>query len=155
MKIAVTYDNGQVFQHFGHSEQFGIYETADGKVTEKKVLDTNGSGHGALAGLLSVNGVDTLICGGIGGGAQQALAEAGIKLYGGVTGSADEAVEALLAGKLDFDPGVHCDHHDEAHHGSCGEHGCGGHHEEHQGGHCGGHDGGHCGGHGEGSCGSK
>ena len=73
MKIAVTYENGQIFQHFGHTEQFKLYEAVDGKITHAKVVDTNGSGHGALAGFLMQNGVDTLICGGIGGGAQAAL----------------------------------------------------------------------------------
>ena len=96
-----------------------------------------GSGHGALAGFLQAQGVNTLICGGIGGGAQMALAQAGIALYGGVQGSADEAVAALLAGTLSFNPDVHCDHHDHAHgHGdhACGEHGCG-QHEHHGCGH--------------------
>ena len=76
MKIAVTYENGQVFQHFGHTAQFKIYEVQDGQVASSQVVDTNGSGHGALAGFLKAQGVDTLICGGIGGGARQALAEA-------------------------------------------------------------------------------
>ena len=87
MKIAVTYENGQIFQHFGHTEQFKVYEVEDGKIISKVVVDTNGQGHGALAGLLKIIGADILICGGIGGGAQMALAEAGIKLYGGVGGS--------------------------------------------------------------------
>ena len=100
MKIAVTYENGQVFQHFGHTEQFKIYEAAEGKILHTEVVDPNGSGHGALAGFLMQHGVDTLICGGIGGGAQAALAEAGIKLYGGVSGEADAAVNALLSGNL-------------------------------------------------------
>ena len=112
MKIAVTYENGQIFQHFGHTEQFKLYEAGDGKITHAEVVDTNGSGHGALAGFLMQHGVDTLICGGIGGGAQAALAEAGIKLYGGVSGDADAAVSALLSGNLGYDPNVHCDHHD-------------------------------------------
>lgn len=126
MKIAVTYQNGQIFQHFGHTEQFKIYIAENGKIISSEVVDTNGSGHGALAGLLSSLGVDTLICGGIGGGAQMALMQAGIKLYGGVTGSSDAAVEALLMGTLGFNPNVKCDHHD--HHGeghTCGDHGCG------------------------------
>lgn len=127
MKIAVTYENGQIFQHFGHTEQFKIYEAADGKINHVEVVDTNGSGHGALAGFLMQHGVDTLICGGIGGGAQAALSEAGIKLYGGVSGEADAAVNALLNGNLGYDPNVHCDHHDHEHgedgH-ACGNHGC-------------------------------
>lgn len=104
MKIAVTYENGQIFQHFGHTEQFALYEVVDNQVVEKKVIDTNGSGHGALAGLLAELGVNTLICGGIGGGAQMALAEAGIKLFGGVSGNADDAVNALIVNRLDYNP---------------------------------------------------
>ena len=128
MKIAVTYENGQIFQHFGHTEQFKIYETADGKVTKAQIVPTLGNGHGALAGFLTMNGVDTLICGGIGGGAQMALAQAGIKLYGGVSGSADEAVIALLSGTLGYDPNVKCDHHEHNDSGhNCGSHSCGGH----------------------------
>ena len=124
MKIAVTYENGEVFQHFGHTEQFKLYEVSGGKLLHTQVVDTNGSGHGALAGLLAQLGVDTLICGGIGGGAQAALAEANIRLIGGVQGNADEAVQAFLNGTLAFD---HCTHHDHGEGHSCGSHGCGGH----------------------------
>ena len=125
MKIAVTYENGEIFQHFGHTETFKIYDIADGKVVSAEVVDTNGSGHGALAGFLGAHGVDTLICGGIGGGAQNALAQAGIRLFGGVSGNADEAVNALLAGNLGYNPNVHCDNHDQEAGHSCGDHGCG------------------------------
>ena len=128
MRVAVTYENGEIFQHFGHTEQFKVYDVEDGRILSSEVVDTNGSGHGALAGVLKALKVDALICGGIGGGAQMALAEAGIKLYGGVSGSADAAARALAEGKLDFNPAVRCDHHD--HHGeghSCGSHGCGSH----------------------------
>ena len=134
MKIATTYENGQIFQHFGHSEQFKLYEIEDGKVVSSKVLDAAGSGHGALAGMLMMNGVDALICGGIGGGAQNALARFGIKVYGGVQGDADAAVEAFLKGELDYNPDARCSHHD-SHHGEdhvCGEHGCGEHAEGHE-----------------------
>lgn len=135
MRVAVTYQNGEIFQHFGHTEQFKIYDIQDGAVASSQVVDTNGSGHGALAGILSALNADVLICGGIGGGAQTALAAANIRLYGGVSGSADEAVNALLAGTLEFNPNVRCNHHD-SHHGEghtcgshgCGEHSCGGHH---------------------------
>ena len=128
MRVAVTYENGEIFQHFGHTAQFKVYEIEAGKIVASEIVDTNGSGHGALAGLLNVMKVDALICGGIGGGAQMALAEAGIKLYGGVSGSADAAAQALAEGKLDYNPAVRCDHHD--HHGeghTCGSHGCGSH----------------------------
>lgn len=125
MRIAVPYENGNIFQHFGRSEAFKFYDVADGAVTAAAVVSTNGSGHGALAGFLRERGVDTLICGGIGGGAQSALAQAGIRLYGGVNGNADEAVNALLAGNLGYNPDVHCSHHDHEGEGhSCGEHSC-------------------------------
>ncbi len=126
MKIAVTYENGQVYQHFGHTEKFKIYEVEDRKIANSYVVNTDGNGHGALAGFLKNYGVDVLICGGIGGGAQSALAEAGIKLYGGASGEADKAVEALIAGTLEYNPDVKCNHHEHDHgegH-SCGNHSC-------------------------------
>ena len=129
MKLAVTYENGQIFQHFGRTAQFKLYDIEDGKIVRSEVVDTNGSGHGALAGFLMQRGVDTLICGGIGGGAQAALVNAGIRLFGGVSGDADAAAEALVNGTLNFNPAVHCDHHEHAHgegH-TCVEHGCGQH----------------------------
>ena len=128
MKIAVTYENGEIFGHFGHTRQFKVYETQDGKILSSKVVDTNGSGHGALAGILSELCVDVLICGGIGAGAQTALAEAGIKLFGGACGNADKAVEAFLNNALAYDPDAKCDHHDHEHTDghNCGEHGCDG-----------------------------
>ncbi len=129
MRIAVTYDNGQIFQHFGHTETFKVYDVENGAVVSEEILDSNGQGHGALATLLYGNKVDVLICGGIGGGAQMALAQAGIQLYGGVSGSADAAVKALLEGTLEFNPNVKCNHHGEGHehHGNCGSGGCGSH----------------------------
>lgn len=131
MKIAVTYENGQIFQHFGHTEQFKVYEVGEGKILSSQVVDTNGNGHGALAGFLQQYEVEVLICGGIGMGAQTALAQAGIRLFGGVSGDADAAVEALLKETLVYNPNVTCNHHGEEHHhheGGCGSHGCGSHH---------------------------
>lgn len=128
MTLAVTYENGEIFQHFGRTPQFKLYDVQDGKIVSSTVVDTNGSGHGALAGILSALKVDALICGGIGGGAQMALAAANIRLYGGVSGGADAAAEAFAAGRLVYDPAVHCDHHDRHGEGhSCGDHGCGSH----------------------------
>ncbi len=129
MKIAVTYENGNVFAHFGHTENFKLYDVEDGKIKAMVVVPTNGSGHGALATFLKEHAVDVLICGGIGAGAQNALIQSGIKFYGGVSGSADEAVKALIAGNLKFNPFVKCNHHDHEHgegH-TCGDHGCGSH----------------------------
>ena len=135
MKIAVTYDNGNIFQHFGKTEFFKVYEIEDNKVISSEVIGSNGTGHGALAGLLADQDVDVLICGGIGGGAQAALEEAGVEMCAGAQGDADQAVEAYLKGEL-VSTGANCDHHHEEGH-SCG------HHEE-------GHTCGNCGG----SCGA-
>jgi len=123
MKIAVTYENGQVFQHFGHTETFKIYEAENGLVFSSEVISSNGSGHGALAALLGERQIDVLICGGIGGGAQAALAERGIELCSGASGSADQAVEAYLRGEL-VSSGVNCDHHHGEEH-TCADHDCG------------------------------
>ena len=135
MKIAVAYDNGNIFQHFGRTESFKLYEIEDNTVISSEVIGSNGIGHGALAGLLAEQDVDVLICGGIGEGAQSALTKAGVELCSGAEGSADEAVEAYLKGEL-VSTGANCDHHHEEGH-SCG------HHEE-------GHTCGNCGG----SCGA-
>ena len=142
MKIAVTYDNGNIFQHFGRTESFKVYEVEDNKVVSSEVIDSNGVGHGALAGLLSDQSVDVLICGGIGGGAQAALAEAGVELCAGAEGDTDQAVEAYLKGEL-ISTGANCDHH---HHED--GHSCGDHEEGHS---CGGACGSSCGG----GCGSE
>ena len=141
MKIAVTYDNGNVFQHFGRTEQFKVYEVEDNKVVSSEVIGSGGTGHGALAGLLAGQDVDVLICGGIGGGAQAALAEAGVELCAGAEGNTDEAVEAYLRGEL-VSTGANCDHHHEE------GHDCGGHDEGHS---CSGGCGSSCGG----GCGSS
>ena len=121
MKIAVTYDNGEVFQHFGRTESFKIYEVEDNKVVSSEVISSNGTGHGALAGLLAEQGVNVLICGGIGGGAQTALTEAGIDLCAGAQGNVDEVIETYLKGELESS-GVNCDHHHHEEGHSCGSH---------------------------------
>ena len=134
MKIAVTYENGQIFQHFGHTAQFKVYTVEGGKIVSAEVIDTNGSGHGALAGLLESIGANTLICGGIGMGAQLALDDAGVELYAGCSGEADVAVAKLLAGVLPQNAQANCDHdhdHEHGHDCSCGHHHDHEHHHEH------------------------
>lgn len=137
MKIAVTYDNGEIFQHFGKTESFKVYEVEDNKVVSSEVIGSNGTGHGALAGLLAEQGVNVLICGGIGGGAQTALTEAGIELCAGAQRNTDQAVESYLKGEL-VSSGANCDHH---HHEE--GHSCDSHEEGHS---CGDSCGGGCGG---------
>ncbi len=124
MKIAVTYENGNVFQHFGHTQEFKVYDVEDNKVVSSEVFGSNGSGHGALAGLLSDKNIDVLICGGIGGGAMSALTDNGIEVCAGAEGNTDDVVNMYLNGEL-ISSGVNCDHHGEDH--VCGDHegGCG------------------------------
>lgn len=124
MKIAIPYENGQVFQHFGHSAQFKIYDAENGQVLSSTVVSTNGQGHGALVGFLTQHQVNVVLCGGIGGGAQAALAQAGIQLFGGISGGADAAAADYLAGRLVFDPNVRCNHHDHEAGHTCGSHSC-------------------------------
>ena len=119
MRIAVTYDNGEIFQHFGHTQYFKVYDVAEGKVTASEVVSTGGRGHGALAAVLAGLQTDVLICGGIGGGAQMALATIGVQLCAGVSGSADDAVAAYLAGTLAWAEGATCSHHHDH-----GDHDC-------------------------------
>ena len=140
MKVAVTYENGNIFQHFGRTEFFKVYEVENGQIISSEVIGSNGVGHGALAGLLSDQAVDVLICGGIGGGAQAALEEAGVRLCAGAEGDADQAVEAYLKGEL-VSTGANCDHHHHEDGQSCGDHedghSCGGGCGESCGGGCG------------------
>ena len=120
MRVATTYDNGNIFMHFGRSEQFKIYDIQDDKVLNEQVVGTGGTGHGALAGLLDLeHDID-------------ALTQAGITVYAGAQGSCDACVEALIAGTLAQNGEATCDCHGHDHehtheHGeSCG---CHGHHD--------------------------
>lgn len=123
MIIAAAYKDGEIFQHFGHTEQFKLYEVINGQMAKSHIVETNGSGHGALADFLKQHQVDALICGGIGGGAKEALAKQGIKLYGGVSGRADDKLQELLESKLSYNPDVACSHHEEHEEGhSCSDH---------------------------------
>ena len=126
MKIAVTCENHQVFQHFGHTPGFAVFEVENGNIISEKLLSSGSTGHGALAEVLALEQVDLLICGGIGGGAVNALANAGIEVVGGAEGDVKAVVEAFVAGTFQLRENFHCNHH---HHGeghNCGSHSCGG-----------------------------
>lgn len=131
MRIAVTYEQEMIDQHFGRTEQFKFYDVQDGQVTSSQIIDAGGTGHGALVGFLRAAEVEVLICGGIGMGARMALEEAGVELLPGVAGNADEVVRSYLEGTLEYNPDTACSHHNhehgeghECHHGDCGSHGC-------------------------------
>lgn len=125
MRIAIPFDNGMIWGHFGHTQQFAMYDVENGTVVRRELVSTGGEGHGALAAFLFVQRADLVICGGIGPGAQNALASMGIEVIWGITGSADDAVARYLAGGMTSDPAGLCHHHDGEH--TCSEHSCGEH----------------------------
>ena len=127
MKIAVTYENGKVYEHFGHTKQLKIYDVENNSIKTESIIDVSEKGHGALVGVLLDNFVDILICGGIGNGAKEALKKANIKLYGGVCGNADDAINNYINGTLEYNEDVKCSHHESEHHscsGECNKNGC-------------------------------
>lgn len=115
MKIAVTYDNGNVFQHFGQTREFKIYDVKDKQIISKEIVSSGEYSHGALAGFLRQLSVDVLICGGLGLGAKNRIEAEGITLYGGVQGNCDQAVQDYLNGTLVYDP-LAAEHHGPCHH---------------------------------------
>lgn len=119
MRIAVTYDNGKVFQHFGKTKQFKIVDESKGVILGTSMLEAGEAGHSALAGLLYNNCVDVVICGGIGGCAIKALTDIRIKIVASQTGDVDEVVKKFLNKELDYTHVSNCSHH---HDGSgCGD----------------------------------
>lgn len=118
MRIAIPYYQGLIFQHFGHARQFKVYEIEQHQILMEMIVEPEGEGHQAVADFLRSIDVRVVICGNIGDGAMHALNDAGIVFYGGVTGLADDAITALVAGALAYDPSIKCDHHHD--------HDCGG-----------------------------
>lgn len=114
MKIATTYDisTNTIFQHFGKTQSFKIYEIEDGKIIKSDVIDNGGFGHHDLATYLKNLGIETLILGNRGQGAIDALNNAGIKQLAGITGNPDDAVAAFLNGTLKDNPDAKCNHHE-------------------------------------------
>ena len=125
MKIAVTCENNNVFQHFGHTPGFAVFEADDTTIISETFLDSGSSGHGALAALLKESAVDVLICGGIGAGAINALGQAGIKVIGGASGDVRAVAEAFVKGTLSVRSDFHCNHHHHEEGHDCGSHSCG------------------------------
>ena len=113
MKIAVTYEkeSGNVFQHFGKTQCFKLYEIENGQVLNSQVIDNGGNGHHALPPYLKSLGVETLILGNRGQGAIDAIAASGLKEIPGITGSADEAAALFAKGQLKGNFDAKCQHH--------------------------------------------
>lgn len=121
MILAVPYENGEVFQHFGKSKEFQLFDIDNGAIQSERIILNEGSGHGALADLLGKQGVTVLLCGGIGDGAKQALADWGIRVLAGVQGEVKQIVQDYLADRLVVMEGATCNHHE---HHSEQEHSC-------------------------------
>jgi len=138
MKIAVSTQNGEVFPHFGRTPEFFVVNTENGKITDEKVVPAPAEGHFTLVNFLEEQGVDTLICGWIGGGAINRLRSTGIKIYSGASGPVKEQVLSLLSGQL---PQEGDNFKEEG--GGCGCGSNGEHEHAHEHGHA--HGGGGCG----------
>ena len=119
MKLAVAYENGNIYEHFGKCEEFKVYEIEEGKVVNSVIVPSYGAGHEAVANLLKEHDVNTVVCGGIGDGAISALMDAGIEIIAGIKGSVEDVVESFLKGELESKEAVCADNEE-----GCG--GCGG-----------------------------
>ena len=119
MKIAVPYEDGKVFQHFGRAREIKLYTVENGAVTAAHLVTNEAEGHGAVTRLLKELGVNIVICGNIGGCAQKAVRESGMELYAGVIARADDAVNAFLSNNLAYDPEVGCHEFDDDHNHTC------------------------------------
>ena len=122
MKYAITMEHNIVFQHFGKCPQFLIVDVKDKTIVSKQLLLSNGAGHGALAKLLADAAVDVLVCGGIGGGARNALAEYNISVIAGQKGNVDMIIDMIKQDSIQDDPSGSCNHHHEDGHHDCGGH---------------------------------
>lgn len=109
IKIAVASENETVTEHFGHCENFNIYETENGKIVKSESIKNPGHKPGFLPNFLNDMGVKVVISGGIGGGAVDIFNEKGIEVIAGVKGAARAAVEAFLNNELKS-TGAVCDH---------------------------------------------
>lgn len=118
MKIAVTTEGSQIFQHFGKCPVFTIFTVENGSIQGKTAMDASKNGHAALASFLKDSRVDVVICGGIGEGAKQMLSSVGIKLISGIEGNIDRAVTSYLSGDLS-DLGGACNHEEHGYDHVC------------------------------------
>lgn len=118
MKVAVTHEQGKIFEHFGRTQEFEIFNVEKGEIIESNIIGAPAEGHGAIVGFLNKQGVDVLICGGIGPGAVNSLKESGIAIYAGASGDVRVQVEAFLKGQLPEKGEANCNHHHEGGH-SC------------------------------------
>lgn len=123
-RIEVTYQNREIFQHFGHTEQFKVYGIEAGKISSSQIVASDGLGHGALAGFPLCNGMmyGFVV---VSEAVHKPLLQCRNQLCEGISSSGDDAVHSLPDGKLYYNPNIICNHHNHEEGHSCGSHGYG------------------------------
>lgn len=119
MKIAVASDNGMVTGHFGHCEEFIIFDIDNNKIIKEENIPNPGHKPGFLPNFLGDKGVNVIIAGGMGERAVNIFNERNIQVITGATGNSKNAVERYLSGDLKS-TGSTCHHHEHSH--ECGNH---------------------------------
>ena len=118
MKIAVACMGDQIAEHFGHCENFRIYDIIDDVIFLQGNIPNPGHKPGFLPNFLADKGVNVIIAGGMGGGAIEIFNSRDIKVVSGATGDSLAAVNAYCLGTLQ-NSGAVC--HEHQHSSECGE----------------------------------
>jgi predicted Fe-Mo cluster-binding NifX family protein len=116
LKIAVASEGAMVTGHFGHCENFNIYESEGQTITKSTSVPNPGHRPGFLPNYLNDLSVNVIISGGMGGGAIEIFNEKGIEVVTGAVGDAAQAAMNYLNGTLKSTGSV-C--HEHQHHGEC------------------------------------
>ena len=111
MLVAITYENGEVFMHYGKTRQFIIFELDNNEIKSERIIDCGEYSHHTLADLLKLNNVDVVICGGCGVHAIESLEAKNIKVYNGACGDVHNVINEYINGKLKFNGATMCDCH--------------------------------------------
>ena len=112
MKYAVPVSGGIMCPHFGHCEQFALFDVDEQKkeITQKEIVPSPGHQPGLLPTWLAGQGVAVVIAGGIGSRAQGLFQQNGIKVVlGALESDPAKAVQSYLGGRLDTGDNI-CDH---------------------------------------------
>ena len=118
LRIAVATDNGMVTGHFGHCQEFMLFDTQNETIQNTETIANPGHKPGFLPNFLADRGVNTIISGGMGGGAVDIFNSRDVEVIVGAQGDARAAVEAYLKGELESTGSV-C--HEHQHYDHCGE----------------------------------
>lgn len=123
MIVAVSFEEGEIFQHFGHTEFFKLFTIEKGIIKDSRIVSADGAGHSEIVDFLVKNKVDVLVCGGIGAKAVSFLSEAGIEVFAGNVGKVDDAITKFIKGELNKTDVSNCEEkaHGDSH---CGDGDC-------------------------------